>query len=87
MCKCFDLIKDETIKYVKKELPKHQEFKAKFENKFFFFGENKPKIPVTIPLSISYRGIKNNGEPCKNLSTKSHQIIMSFCPFCRKEQR
>lgn len=85
MCGCFEKMKESVSGQIKEKIGDHVEFKGDFGNKVFFFGENPPKIPVVIPFKSSYRQIRTNGEPYKNLTNKETSIVMNFCPFCGKE--
>lgn len=87
MCNCFEETKSKMTEHVKKQIGEHTELKTGFKNRVFFFGENKPSIPVVLPFNVKYREVKKNGEPFKKLTDGSFNITMNYCPFCGKSTK
>ena len=86
MCKCLDEAKEKMIDKIKEGIGYHTDFKAEWENKMFFFGENTPKIPIVIKLGYSYRKVKVSGDPYKNKDHNTMSITMKYCPICGEKQ-
>ncbi len=87
MCKCFEETRERLIEHVKKQIKEHTELDANWENKVFFFGKDKPSIPVVLPFKVKYREVKVNGEPYKKLTDGSFNVTMKFCPFCGEKSK
>ena len=79
MCECFK----KTIELVKKQLEGKNEVEVEWEHRTFFF-DGKEHAPTVLKVNTEYRGIRTNGEACKNKTKNSLSIILTFCPMCGK---
>jgi len=83
-CECFT----KTLKRVNEKL-KAQLFEkeaatlnAEWQNAAIIFEENTVVMNVSVPVSYNYQKFKKSGEPHKNVTKDTINILMSYCPFC-----
>lgn len=86
-CNCFDTVMENVTEKVKQQLPKHDPDTLRLRWEHSMFRLDNSKIQVMLPISITYRKEKVNGEPYKNFTNDSINIAPSFCPFCGKPAR
>lgn len=79
-CNCFD----EMIEAARKPLEGKNELNVKWQNRVYFLSE-KPNAPVVLKIEREYRGVKVNGQPCKNKTKDAVSAILKYCPFCGVE--
>ena len=76
-CNCFD----ELLEVARKPLEGKNELEVKWQNRVFFLS-GEPNAPTVLKIEREYRGVKVNGQPCKNKTKDSVNVVLKFCPFC-----
>jgi len=86
-CDCLETVMDRVKGHVLERLPKHdsESLQINWENRSLRLDTGKFHVPLGI--SIQYRRLKNDDEPCRNVTKESTSIAMSFCPFCGKSTK
>lgn len=81
-CNCFDISLGNAEEHAKAKLPKHrpETLRVRWVNGGFAGATLRPV--VTLPIAVSFRAIRTNGEPYKNTTHKELNMAMSYCPFC-----
>lgn len=77
MCECFKKITD----LVEKSLEGKNEVSVEWQNQTIFFN-NKPHAPTVLKIDTEYRQRKVNGQPYRNKTKDSINVILKYCPFC-----
>ncbi len=83
-CNCFDEGLGRAKAHIKDSLPETAiDLLVTWESCAFFFSGDH--VQVNPKLNISYRKIKKDGTPARNLTKDSMTILCSYCPFCGRE--
>jgi len=57
-------------------------FRAEWQNAALIFEGNAMVMKVSVPVAYNYQRFKKSGEPHKNLTRDTVNMLMSYCPFC-----
>jgi len=84
-CNCFDEIKGKADKAIREQLPDGAtDIDVSWKPGVFIFSGGD-RSPVPLELEVSYRKVKANGDPFKNVTRESVNILMKHCPFCGRK--
>lgn len=83
-CNCFDEALGRAKAYIKGKLPGGAiDLLVTWESSALFFSGEV--VPVNPKLNISYRHVKKDGTPDRNLTKDSMTLPCRYCPFCGRE--
>lgn len=84
-CNCFDEIKGKADKAIREQLPDGAtEIDVSWKPGVFIVSSSE-RAPVPLQLEVSYRKVKLNGDPAKNVTRETVNIHMKHCPFCGRK--
>lgn len=84
-CTCFDDVLERVKTHIKAKLPENAtEFEANWKHMSFVVSGGDYS-PVNPQIDFSYRQMKRDGSPAKNLTKDSISMFCSYCPFCGRK--
>ncbi|BCK23882.1 hypothetical protein DYB95_07025 [Vibrio cholerae] len=83
-CKCFEKTLEEMKAKAMEKLPEGAtDVSVTWDNYSYFFTGDY--VPVNPTIRLSYRGVKKDKTPAKNLTKEFVNILCSYCPFCGRK--
>lgn len=88
MCGCFDQLlsnaKEKLLQGVKGEFVVGSA-KVQWANEQYIIRE-RLTTAVVLPINTEIRRVRTNGEPYKNLTKETYNVLMDYCPFCGEKK-
>lgn len=83
-CNCFEETRNKAKEHIRAKLPEDiVDFSVSWKDSAIFFSGDH--VPVNPSLEVTYRKIKKDKIPAKNLTKDSIGIMCSYCPFCGRK--
>ena len=83
-CDCFTKTLERVGEKLKAQIPEKEAatLNAEWQNAALIFEGNTMVMKVSVPVAYNYQKFKKSGEPHKNVTKDTINILMNYCPFC-----